>query len=71
MNAASTDSNHIGSRSSIDDIPVLMFNGIVAVMVLRSQLSSAGSILTSVPYFSVGMSRPFFLFTTAYINASK
>ena len=66
-NAASSDSNHVSCRSSIDLMPVLILYGITAVIVFWSQLNVAGSILTSMPYFSSGISRPSFLFTTAYI----
>lgn len=65
MNAASNDSNHVSSRSSIVFIPVLILSGIVIVIVFCFQFSVAGSILTSVPYLSSGMLSPSFLFTTA------
>lgn len=52
-------------------MPVLMLYGMMAVIVFWSQFNIAGSILTPIPYFSSGMSSPFFLLTTAYIYASK
>jgi hypothetical protein len=42
-----------------------MFKGMRAVIVFLTQSNSAGSILTPVPNFSSGKSRPFFLGTTA------